>query len=126
MRAGICHWHLHGFGIFAVVKTRRPPTGRVGLINHTNWLDVDLAWHLFAGAEGHGLAIEAAMAVKTWDCEVLGMDSLHSQIDRGTARSQAVAKRFGAVTDATRASQHAGTDGLRPGSGNCWQMLIKC
>ncbi|MBV2361371.1 GNAT family N-acetyltransferase [Thalassococcus sp. CAU 1522] len=102
--AGIGHWHWHGFGFFTVVDRQTGhPVGRVGLIKHSNWPDVELAWHLFEGAEGNGFATEAAMAVKTWAREQLGLESLHSYIDRQNTRSQAVAKRLGAVTDGTRA-----------------------
>ncbi len=102
---GIGHWHWHGFGFFTVVEQQTGhPVGRVGLIKHSNWPDVELAWHLFEGAEGKGFATEAAMAVKQWACEDLGLDRLYSYIDWENTRSQAVAKRLGAVTDGTRAS----------------------
>ena len=101
---GIGHWHWHGFGFFTVVeqKTERP-VGRVGLIKHAGWPAVELAWHLYEGAEGKGLATEAAIAVKTWAGKDLGLDRLYSYIDAGNTRSQAVAKRLGATTDGTRA-----------------------
>lgn len=102
---GIGHWHWHGFGFFTVVEQQTAhPVGRVGLIKHSNWPDVELAWHLFDGAEGKGFATEAASTVKTWARDDLGFDSLYSYIDCGNARSQAVAKRLGAVTDGTRAA----------------------
>ncbi|MGJ5621080.1 GNAT family N-acetyltransferase [Sulfitobacter sp. MF3-043] len=102
---GIGHWHWHGFGFFIVVEqSTGDPVGRVGVIKHSNWPDVELAWHLFEGAEGKGFATEAAFAVKKWACEDLGLDRLYSYIDCGNTRSQAVAKRLGAVTDGTRAS----------------------
>lgn len=101
---GIGHWHWHGFGFFTVVDRQTThPVGRVGLIKHSNWPDVELAWHLFEGAERKGYATEAASAVKTWAGADLGLDQLHSYIDVGNTRSQAVAKRLGAVTDGTRA-----------------------
>lgn len=102
---GVGHWHWHGFGFFTVVeKETGHPVGRVGLIRHSNWPDVELAWHLFEGAEGKGYATEAAKAVKTWAREHLGMSGLHSYIDRSNIRSQAVARRLGATTDGTQAS----------------------
>lgn len=102
--AGIGHWHWHGFGFFTVVETRTgAPVGRVGLIKHAGWPDIELAWHLFDGAEGQGFATEAARAVRTWASGKLGLDRLHSYIDVGNTRSQAVARRLGAVTDGTRA-----------------------
>lgn len=102
--SGIGHWQWHGFGFFTVVE--RPtgdPVGRVGLLRHSNWPGIELAWHLFEGAEGKGFATEAAIAVRAWAQRDLGLDRLCSYIDRQNTRSQAVAQRLGAVTDGTRA-----------------------
>ena len=101
---GIGHWQWHDFGFFMVVEqTTGLPIGRVGLLKHSNWPDIELAWHLFDGAEGKGFATEAAIAVKQWAREDLGIERLHSYIDVKNMRSQAVAKRLGAVSDGTRA-----------------------
>ena len=101
---GVGHWHWHGFGFFTLVERQTTrPVGRVGLIRHSTWPDVELAWHLFDGAEGQGFATEAAMAVRTWARTDLGLERLHSYINRTNVRSQAVARRLGAVTDGTRA-----------------------
>ena len=101
---GIGHWHWHGFGFFTVVEQGAArPVGRVGLIKHSNWPDVELAWHLFEGSEGKGFATEAAMAVMAWAREDLGLGKLFSYIHWRNTRSQAVAKRLGAMTDGTRA-----------------------
>ncbi|GAB5448599.1 GNAT family N-acetyltransferase [Gymnodinialimonas sp.] len=102
---GIGHWQWHGFGFFTVVERRTGlPVGRVGLLKHSDWPSEELAWHLFEGAEGKGLATEAARAVKAWAFEALGLDQLHSYIDVTNTKSQAVARRLGAATDGTRAS----------------------
>lgn len=102
---GVGHWQWHGFGFFTVVLSETAqPLGRVGLLKHSNWPDVELAWHLFEGAEGKGYATEAALAVKRWAASDLGLDRLYSYIDSGNTRSQAVARRLGAVTDGTRAA----------------------
>lgn len=101
---GVGHWHWHGFGFFMVVEQQTgQPIGRVGLIKHSDWPEIELAWHLFEGAEGKGFATEAAKAVKKWASGDLGLDRLCSYIDRDNTRSQAVAKRLGAVTDGTQA-----------------------
>ena len=76
----------------------------MGLIQHEGWPGVELAWHLFEGAEGNGYATEAALAVKYWARETLGISTLHSYIDVGNTASQAVAQRLGAVRDGTRAA----------------------
>ncbi len=103
--ASIGHWHWHGFGFFMVVEQETgQPVGRVGLIKHSDWPEVELAWHLFEGSEGKGYATEAAVAVKAWARADLGLERVHSYIDVENVRSQAVARRLGAGTDGTRAS----------------------
>lgn len=102
--AGVGHWHWHGFGFFTVAaRETGQPLGRVGLIKHTGWPAIELAWHLFEGAEGKGYATEAALAVKAWAAEALGLERLYSYIDGTNTRSQAVARRLGAVTHGARA-----------------------
>jgi len=87
------HWQWHGFGFFTLVEqhTMRP-VGRVGLLKHSNWPEVELAWHLYEGSERKGYATEAGFAVKSW-----------AYIDTENTRSQGVARRLCAVTDGTRA-----------------------
>ena len=94
---GIGHWHMRGYGFFMLEeKATGTPVGRVGLIKHADWPEIELAWHLFEGAEGKGYATEAAQAVKDWAQRDLGLTALFSYIDRTNTRSQAVAKRLGA------------------------------
>ncbi len=101
---GVGHWQWHGFGFFTVVERQTGrAVGRVGLIKHSNWPDIELAWHLFEGAEGQGFATEAAIAVKRWARDDLRIERLFSYIDKDNARSQAVAHRLGAVRDGSQA-----------------------
>lgn len=101
---GIGHWQWHGFGFFTLVlHGDSAPLGRVGLLKHSNWPQVELAWHLFDAAEGHGYATEAAQAVRTWAHRCHGIDQLVSYIHHENRRSQAVATRLGAETDGSRA-----------------------
>lgn len=101
---GIGHWQWRGFGFFMLErKADGAPIGRVGLLQHSDWPEVELAWHLFEGAEGQGYATEAARAVRDWAHQAHGIAQLYSYIDRGNLRSQAVARRLGATTDGTRA-----------------------
>ena len=54
--SGVGHWHWHGFGFFMVtLRESGQSVGRVGLIKHSNWPEIELAWHLFEGAEGQDL-----------------------------------------------------------------------
>ncbi len=101
---GVGHWQWHGFGFFMLTqKGENTPLGRVGLLKHSNWPRVELAWHLFEGAEGKGYATEAAQAVRKWAHQRHGLNQLVSYIHFENHRSQAVAKRLGAVSDGTRA-----------------------
>lgn len=99
----IGHWNWHGFGFFTLArKGEDKPLGRVGLLKHSNWPEVELAWHLFEGAEGFGYATEAAQAVQRWAHAEHGLAQLVSYIDTTNTRSQAVAQRLGATTDHSR------------------------
>ena len=63
---GIGHWQWHGFGFFTLIsRGGHIPLGRVGLLKHANWPEVELAWHLFEGAEGNGYATEAAQEIRS-------------------------------------------------------------
>lgn len=105
--AGIGHWHHHGYGFFTLCHHDDPtPLGRVGLLKHNTWDDVELAWHLF-DTEGHGYATEAAQAVRTWAFETIKPPRLVSYIDVTNTRSQAVATRLGATNTMTFASHDA-------------------
>jgi len=101
---GIGHWQWHGFGFFTLIsRGGHIPLGRVGLLKHANWPEVELAWHLFEGAEGNGYATEAAQEIRSWAYQSHGLNQLVSYIHHGNRRSQAVAKRLGAETDGSRA-----------------------
>ena len=83
------------------------PLGRVGLLKHSNWPEVELAWHLFEGAEGKGYATEAAQEIRSWAYQNHGLNQLVSYIHHGNHRPQAVAKRLGAETDGSRADHES-------------------
>lgn len=101
---GIGHWQWHGFGFFTLtLHGDTAPLGRAGLLKHAGWPQVELAWHLFDAAEGHGYATEAARVVRDWAWTQHGIAQLVSYIDRTNHRSQAVARRLGAESDGTRA-----------------------
>lgn len=105
---GIGHWRWHGFGFFTLtLRGDNAPLGRVGLIRHSEWPEVELAWHLFDAAEGNGYATEAGFAVRRWARDRLGLAPLVSYIHIKNPRSQAVARRLGADTDGTRAPHEA-------------------
>ena len=61
--AGIGHWQWHGYGFFTVTERKTGvAAGRVGVINHIEWPQPEMAWHMFDGFEGRSFAFEAACA----------------------------------------------------------------
>lgn len=97
MISGIGHWHWHGYGFFVLEETATGlPIGRVGILNHVDWPQPELAWHMFDGHEGKSLCFEAAIAVRAWAGSI-GLPVLISMIAPENARSLALAKRLGAM-----------------------------
>lgn len=94
--SNIGHWALRGYGFWSVDTHAGDFVGRIGVIYHDGWLEPELAWHLFAGAEGKGYAHEAALAARADAAIRLGMGPLISMIDPANTRSQALAQRLGA------------------------------
>lgn len=98
--AGIGHWQWHGYGFFTVTeRASGVATGRVGIINHIEWPQPELAWHMFDGFEGRSYAFEAACAVRDWAGRTLGLEPLISLISPANSRSLALATRLGAVEE---------------------------
>lgn len=105
------HWHWHGYGFFTLTSPADDaPLGRVGLLNDPGYEAVELAWHLFDGAEEHGYATEAATAIRDWARRDRDLGRIVSYIDPAITRSQSTARRLGAATDGTRAAHDASCD----------------
>jgi RimJ/RimL family protein N-acetyltransferase len=95
--AGIGHWQWHGYGFFTVTeKETGIAVGRVGVINHVEWPQPEMAWHMFDGFEGRSYAFEAACVVREWAGRTLGLEQLISLIAPNNTRSLALATRLGA------------------------------
>jgi len=109
----IGRWQMDGMGFFTVTRRDDPVAlGRVGLLYYPQSdvrpkSEVELAWHLFDGAEGHGFASEAGRAVLGWARAILKLDRIVSFILPANTRSQATARRLGATTDGSRAAHDA-------------------
>ena len=98
--AGIGHWQWHGYGFFTVTeRVTGVATGRVGIINHIEWPQPELAWHMFDGFEGKSYAFEAACAVREWAGRTLGLEPLVSLIAPDNHRSVRLASRLGAMEE---------------------------
>ncbi|MFO1201385.1 MAG: GNAT family N-acetyltransferase [Tabrizicola sp.] len=99
--ANIGHWALRGYGFYSVDTKQGDFIGRVGVIYHDGWDEPELAWHLFDGYEGKGYAYEAALAARADYHSRISAQPPISYIDVTNARSEALAKRLGAVIERT-------------------------
>lgn len=96
--ANLGHWALRGYGFFSVIRRSDGAfIGRIGVIYHDGWPEPELAWHLYDGFEGQGYAYEAALMARADAARRCGLQRLMSMIDPANARSQALARRLGAV-----------------------------
>lgn len=95
------HWVLRGYGRWIVAdRASDAPLGVVGLWYPEGWPEPEIAWSLFEGSEGKGVAYEAAMAARQHAYSVLGWTSVISLIVEGNARSIRLARRMGATFEA--------------------------
>ncbi|WP_458791695.1 GNAT family N-acetyltransferase [Yoonia sp. MH D7] len=107
------HWHWHGYGFFTLEDNATSQAiGRVGILNHVDWPEPELAWHMFDGFEGKSLCFEAAIAVRAW-AGSLGLSPLISMIAATNTRSLALAKRLGAIEKSRMTHEHEPTIVMR-------------
>lgn len=96
----IGHWHLRGYGRWMLADPADDrPLGTVGLFYPLEWPEPEIAWSLFAEAEGKGLAQEAALAARAHAYDTLGWSTVISCTALSNTRSQALARRLGCVED---------------------------
>ena len=94
------HWALRGFGRWtAALRDSGQAVGLVGLHYPESWPEPEIAWALFEGCEGRGLACEAAGAVRAHVFGAMGWGRVISLIHVDNARSAALARRLGAVPE---------------------------
>ena len=94
------HWHLRGFGRWMVTdRATGEPLGVVGPMHPLDWPEPEIAWSVFAPAEGRGIAQEAAEAARRYVYEVLGWPTVISCTTPDNTRSIALARRMGAERD---------------------------
>ncbi len=96
----IGHWHLRGYGRFMVadIKTDEP-LGIVGPFFPVDWPEPEIAWSVFAKAEGRGIAYEAANAARHFAYTTLGWTTAISMVPKGNQKSDALAIRLGCTPD---------------------------
>lgn len=97
----IGHWHLRGFGMWAVAERERPNDliGRIGSHQPEGWPDFEVGWALASTHWGHGYATEGAAAAMRYAFETLNRPRVVSLIDPANVRSRAVAERLGERRD---------------------------
>lgn len=97
----IGHWQLRGFGRWIVAdRATDAPLGIVGLLHPEDWPEPEIAWSVFAPAEGRGIAEEAARAARAHAYGTLGWSTAISFVDPANHRSVALARRLGCTEDA--------------------------
>ena len=93
----IGHWTLRGFGFWAVEeKASGELAGCVGLWHPEGWPEIELGYWLLPSTQGNGFATEAALRVRLYAYEVLGLETLVSYIHPDNEPSKRVAERIGA------------------------------
>lgn len=96
----IGHWSLRGYGRWiAEERATGAAIGLVGLHHPLDWPEPEIGWILFDGAEGRGLAREAALAARAHAYGTLGWRTVISLVDPGNVRSAGLAAAMGAVRD---------------------------
>ncbi|KAA2313572.1 N-acetyltransferase [Pseudooceanicola sediminis] len=105
----IGHWHLRGYGHFAVIeKETGLNCGLVGPWFPRGWPEPELSWQLLDGAEGKGIATEAARCVLDWLFQDKGWASCVSLVDPENDRSTAMVERLGARPEGMFSHQMTG------------------
>lgn len=97
----IGHWTMRGYGRWVVTLTGAEdrPLGLVGPYYPSDWPEPEIAWTLWQGAEGKGIATEAAHAARSFAYETLGWTTAVSMIAPKNVRSIALAERLGCTRD---------------------------
>lgn len=95
-------WDAWGIGMFVVERTEDSRIlGRAGFLRWDpeiweigGW-ETELGWGLAREHWGHGYATEAALALRDWAFDGLGLTRLVSLIQHGNVRSVRVAEKLG-------------------------------
>lgn len=100
LSAIIGHWQLRGYGRWLIAgKADDAPLGVGGLYFPEGWPEPEIAWSVFDHAEGRGIALEAALATRSYAYDILGWSTLISCTLPDNTRSVALARRMGAVQE---------------------------
>lgn len=93
-------WALHGHGGFSIEdRASGAYLGEAGIFRDHGYPEPEIGWMVVPEAEGKGIAHEAALTVRRWAYDTLGLTTLVSYISPGNTRSIRLAERMGAVPD---------------------------
>lgn len=96
------HWLIRGYGRWIVAdRDTDAALGLVGPFFPEGWPEPEIAWTVFDGAEGRGIAFEAAQAARAFAYGTLGWTTAVSCTDPDNHRSIALARRMGCTQDGT-------------------------
>jgi len=103
--AEIGHWQIHGFGMWVIEERATGRTlGMAGGWFPKGWPEREIAWMIWPGVEGRGIALEATAKVRGYLYDTLGWDTAVTYIDPKHYSSVKLAERLGAVKDKTAIS----------------------
>jgi RimJ/RimL family protein N-acetyltransferase len=92
----IGHWHLHGYGMWAVVEHQSGEMiGRVGCWQPEGWPGFEIGWTIRRAWWNNGFATEAAQAAISFAFENLNQSRVISLIRPQNAASIRVAEKLG-------------------------------
>ncbi|PJE25859.1 Protein N-acetyltransferase, RimJ/RimL family [Pseudooceanicola antarcticus] len=93
-------WSLFGVGSLMIEERATGAVlGSVGINSGPLFPEWELGWMVYPGAEGLGIAFEAAAALRDWARDRRGLETLVSYVDAENTRSRRLADRLGAVLD---------------------------
>ena len=96
MAALVGHWHLRGYGIWAVEERESGNlVGRIGFFNPEGWPGFELGWVLGREHWGKGFATEGARRALDYAFTEMGRDHVISLIHPDNVGSIRVAERLG-------------------------------
>jgi RimJ/RimL family protein N-acetyltransferase len=98
--AEIGHWQIHGFGMWMIHdKVTDETYGMAGGWMPAGWPEREIAWIIWPDAAGHGYALEATNAARSYFYDTAGWDTAVSYLDPKNLDSIRLAERLGATKD---------------------------
>jgi ribosomal-protein-alanine N-acetyltransferase len=107
------HWQMRGFGRWMIAdRETNAPLGVSGLYFPEDWPEPEIAWTVFAEAEGKGIAFEAATRARQYAYETMGWTTVISCVMADNTRSLALAERMGCTYEGVFTHEEFGELGI--------------